>query len=110
MARAYAVGTFQSLRTSWMSVSVRGIAITLLLLSLFLTAIGVVYLKDLNRRLFMQYQSLQTQSQDYQVVWSKLLLEQGTLARQSRIQQVATGKLGMVLPTQKNVVMVETDS
>jgi cell division protein FtsL len=109
MARAYAVGTFQSIKTSWMSVSVRGVALTLLLLSLFLSAVGVVYVKDLNRRLFVQYQGLQLQSQSEQVGWSKLLLEQSTLARQSRIQRIASSALGMEMPTPKQVVLVTSN-
>jgi cell division protein FtsL len=107
MARAYSVGTtFGSVRASWITVSARGIAIALLLFSLLLSAIGVVYLKDLNRRLFMQYQELQTQGQQQQLVWSKLLLEQTTLARQSRIQWVAIHKLGMKMPEQSDVVLI----
>lgn len=71
------------------------------------SAFFVVYVKDLNRRMFMFYQTLQDQQAQIYVDWGKLLLEQTTWSTQSRIQQVATQRLGMQVPDQKQVVIVK---
>ena len=78
-----------------------------LVLGLLLSAFGVIYAKDLNRRLFIQYQDLQQTEQQYQVNWSKLLLEQGAWSTQSRIQWFAQKQLNMVIPSSRDIVMVE---
>lgn len=70
------------------------------------SAFTVIYLKDLNRRLFIRYQSLQQVSQQYALDWSKLLLEQSTLARQSRIQRIAQQQLGMQWPKENRIIVV----
>ena len=63
-----------------------------------LSAISVVYVKDLNRRLFITKQTLQHQHEQYLTDWSQLLLEQSAWSNQARIQQVAQQKLNMRLP------------
>ena len=80
--------------------------VALLGVLVLLSAFSVVYIKDLNRRLLMRYQTYQTQNVSEYIEWGKLLLEQGTLSRQSRIQRIATEKLGMHIPRAKNIVMV----
>lgn len=92
------------------SLTKNSIILAMAIIALLLTAFGVVYLKDLNRRLFIEYQSLQQNRQQYEVEWSKLLLEQSTWSTQSRIQSIAQNQLGMVMPTSKNIVMVEEGS
>lgn len=81
----------------------------ILLLALLLSAFGIVYAKDLNRRLFIQYQDQQLAQQQYQVEWSKLLLEQGALSTQSRIQLLAQNQLNMVTPKSRDIVLVESE-
>ncbi|MCB1827928.1 MAG: cell division protein FtsL [Coxiellaceae bacterium] len=91
------------------SFSLKQVGVSLLALGLLLSAFGVVYAKDLNRRLFIQYQGLQREAQGYQVQWSKLLLEQGAWSTQSRIQRLAQKQLNMVIPTSRKVVFVEDE-
>ena len=78
-----------------------------LVLGLLLSAFGVIYAKDLNRRLFIQYQGFQQAQQQYQMDWSKLLLEQGALSTQSRLQMLAQKQLHMVIPSSRDIVLVE---
>jgi len=70
------------------------------ILSVFLlvSALGVVYVKDLQRRLFIQYQTLQQTRQDAVLTRTKLLLEQSTWSAEARIQQMARRSLSMVIP------------
>ncbi len=80
-----------------------GILFCLLLLSAF----SVVYIKDLNRRLLVQYEQVKHSNAHAMVQQGKLLLEQSTLLSQSRIQHLAQKKLHMVVPKAKDIVLVE---
>ncbi len=74
--------------------------------AVLLTLFAIVYFKDFNRRLFQQSQELHQVMQLSSVQQGKLMLEQSTLTAQSRIQNLAQNKLGMVLPSSHNVVML----
>ncbi len=76
-------------------------------LAVFCSGLGVVYMKDLNRRLYRDLQVQQTQYQQLQTEWGQLLLEQSAWSQQTRIEQIATQQLQMIVPQQKNIVMVE---
>ena len=77
-----------------------------LIVLLALSAFGLVYVKDLSRRLFIQVQKNQQQRQVLDVNYGRLLLEQSAWSTQSRIQQFAQSQLGMIAPMAKDVVMV----
>ena len=79
-----------------------GVLVVLLLFSAF----SVLYLKDLSRRLFIQYQGLQQVQQQDEVEWSKLLLEEGAWSTQARIQNIASTQLNMMMPEAKQIVMI----
>ena len=81
--------------------------IVLLSLVVFVSSLGVVYMKDLNRRLYRDVQIQQEQHQMLQTEWGQLLLEQSTWARQTRIEKVATQQLQMIVPQPQKIVMVE---
>ena len=78
-----------------------GIFVVVLLASAF----SVIYLKDLSRRMFIQYQQLQQTQQQAETEWSKLLLEEGAWSTQQRVQSVATGKLDMAVPVEKKIIV-----
>lgn len=79
-----------------------------LIVLLLVSAFSVIYLKDLSRRLFIQYQQAQQVQEHDEVEWSKLLLEEGAWSTQARIQNLASTRLDMVMPTMKNIVMIKT--
>ncbi|OGT47271.1 MAG: cell division protein FtsL [Gammaproteobacteria bacterium RIFCSPHIGHO2_12_FULL_38_11] len=74
---------------------------------LLASAFSVIYLKDLSRRLFINYQHLQHVQQRDEVEWSKLLLEEGAWSTQARIQNIANTQLNMVVPAAKQIVMIQ---
>lgn len=74
-------------------------------LVLFL-AFTVIYIKDLYRRMFIHYQTLQDQQNQLYVDWGKLLLEQSTWSTQARVQKIATERLGMEAPQSNEVQLV----
>lgn len=84
----------------------RGILIFLLVASLLCSAFGIVYFKDLNRRLFIQYEILQNEKAEELIEWGRLLLEKSTWSTQSRIQQIAQQQLGMEMPNPKEVILI----
>src|SRR5688572_19080611 len=87
-------GPFRAL-LSW-----KNFSLCFLLLCTFGSAIAVVLSKHMNRSLHMELQSLQKQRDTLQVEWSRLLLEQGTLGSDVRVEQVAKDELEMMLPKQ----------
>lgn len=72
----------------------------------FATALGVVYIKDLNRRLFISYQELQSDRNDLTIEYGKLLLEESAYSGQARIQKVAIQKLDMKIPRAKDITLI----
>lgn len=85
----------------------QAIWIALLVVILFMSAFSIVYVKDLNRRLFIQQQQLQIQYRLENERWGKLLLEQSTLNTQARIQHIAQTDLNMLLPAAATVHLVD---
>ena len=80
----------------------------ILLCAIVFSAFFMVYLKDVYRRDFIDYQRLQNQAAELQIQYNQLLLEESTWASESRIQRQATKKLNMMLP--KDTEMIVTSS
>ncbi len=81
----------------------------ILMLLVIISALAVVYVADLNRRLFIDYQTAQNTHNQLYIDWGKLLLEQSTWATQARVQTLAEQKLNMQLPTAMDIVMINKD-
>ena len=79
--------------------------VTILISLILFSAFMIVYIKYLNRRLFIQYQQLQQIEQQARIDRGKLLLERTTLSSQERIQTLAQG-LHMVIPSRKHIVII----
>lgn len=77
-----------------------------LIMLLIASAFAVVYLKDLNRRVFIQYQDMAHANQQAQIDWGKLLLEQSTWVAQAHVQQIARERLKMYAPNPKDIVLI----
>jgi len=108
IARAISLEVIKSYKKGHtLNITKRGVLLSLLIIILFVSAFSIVYMKDLNRRLFMQYQTLQQEKSQAVIEWGRLLLEQSTWSTQSRIQEIAQRQLGMVMPAAKDVTLVE---
>lgn len=79
----------------------------ILFASILMTAFTMVYIKDLNRRLFMQYQDLQHVKAQELTEWGKLLLEESTWSTPSRISQMAQHHLDMYIPNMQDIQLIE---
>jgi cell division protein FtsL len=94
--------------SSWLTLlsNTQFMAFAVLIFSVFFSAMGVIYMKDLNRRLFIQSQGLQQGQQHYQVERGQLLLEQSAWATQARVQHLARGQLKMIVPAQQSTRLI----
>src|ERR1700722_18683409 len=79
----------------------------LLAIAVLISALSVVYIADLNRRLFMQVQSEQAVQNQLHLDWEKLLLEQTTWSTQARVQALAQERLDMIAPSNANTVVIK---
>lgn len=90
---------------SWNSEKFRLLNMVLIIL-LVLSAFAVIYIKDVNRRHFIQYQALQITHDKLYEDWRKLMLEQSTWSTQARVQKIAQNRLGMNIPSSKEVIIL----
>lgn len=77
----------------------------IILVMLFFSAFSVIYLKDFNRRLFIEFQALQATHDKLYEDWEKLLLEQSTWSTQARVKKIAIERLGMSMASPKEVTV-----
>lgn len=75
-------------------------------LAVLLSAMAIVYVKNHERSLFSDLQTAQQNAAQLQVEWGQLLLEQSTLVTPARVQKIAQERLGMVIPSQKDIVII----
>jgi cell division protein FtsL len=87
--------------------SQRPVAMPLLLLVVVVSAICVVYSKHQGRKLFIELQALENERDAMDVEWGQLQLEQSTLTTQGQVELAARDRLGMVVLSADNMVMVK---
>lgn len=86
-----------------------GLGVLLLAVVVMLSALAVVYVADLNRRLFIEWQDTQGAQEALRIEWGKLLLEESTWSTQGRIGEIAKNNLGMQLPTANQVSIIKAN-
>jgi cell division protein FtsL len=87
--------------------SLRPPVLSLLLLVVVVSAICVVFSKHQGRKLFIELQSLENERDDMDVEWGQLQLEQSTLTTQGQVEVAARDRLGMVVLSADNMVIVK---
>jgi cell division protein FtsL len=78
----------------------------ILLLAVLITAVAIVYTTNEHRMSFMQLQHLEQQTNQLQLQWGQLLLEQASLATPARVEKLAVEKLQMRLPMDKEIFVL----
>jgi cell division protein FtsL len=81
--------------------------LAILMALVMISALGVIYAKHQSRKLFVETQALRKALDDMDIEWGQLQLEQSTLATQSRVEDTASTRLGMVIPDAKQVVILQ---
>ncbi|PJD90686.1 MAG: cell division protein FtsL [Legionella sp.] len=79
-----------------------------LMVVVLISALAVIYTTNYYRLTLSQLESTQQVSHQLNLQWGQLLLEQASLARPSRVEQLATEQLKMYLPNTKNMVRLQT--
>jgi len=88
-------------------ISLPDLKICLLVVAIFASLLSIVYIKDYNRRLFINFQEAQQITSQLHTNYEKLLLEKSAWSRQARVQMIAEQNLAMEVPSQSQVVMVK---
>lgn len=78
----------------------------ILILANFASALAVAYSEHLNRGQHQQLRQLELRADALGAEWGRLLLQQSTLADPPRVARIAKEQLGMVVPAQKNIVVI----
>lgn len=73
------------------------------------TALGVVRTTFVSRHLLNDLQALEQQRNQLQVEWGQLLLEQGSLVTQGKVEDMAISQLGMEVPVMEHVVVLTSE-
>lgn len=81
-------------------------AITGLLLGVLLSALSLVYVKNVNRNLTQQLTSAQMQQHQLHDQWENLLLRKMQLQNEKQIADKATSQLHMKLPSPKETTIM----
>jgi len=85
--------------------NLRMVVVCLVVINL-VTAMGVIYSKHHSRMLFKQTRSLSNAIDRARVDWGRLQIEEGTLARYGRIEEIASEELGMRMPDHDQIKTV----
>lgn len=78
----------------------------MLMVAVLMSALSIVYVTNTSRSVNASIQQLLSERNRLHVQWGQLLLEKGTWITQARVQHIAEGQLGMVVPDSKSVVIV----
>lgn len=73
-----------------------------LVVAIFISALFLVLVKNAYHQSFMRLQSLKAEQSQLHTEWMQLLIEEGTWGNYDRINQIATTKMGMGVPTPFN--------
>lgn len=77
-----------------------------LVVSVLISALSVVYVANTTRSLNAGIQQTFADRDKLHVQWGQLLLEKSTWIMQARVQNIAEGRLGMVVPNSQSVVVI----
>jgi cell division protein FtsL len=73
------------------------------------SALSVVFVRNEHRLAVSQLEQYKQQSNQLQLQWGQLLLEQASLATPSRIEKVAKQKMHMTLPNPQQVQVLDIE-
>ncbi len=82
----------------------------LLTVALVAIALSVVSARHQARKLFMTLQSEQARARDLDVEWGQLQLEISTWLMHNRVEEVARGRLKMVIPEPGRIYVLQKDA
>lgn len=100
-------GTLFNGQLADMQMSRSSYILILLVVAVLVSALAVVYSTNSYRSTFNQVEQQEQQTHYLQLQWGQLLLEQASLVTPARVEELASEKLGMILPTTKNTFWLQ---
>jgi len=79
---------------------------TITIILILVSALSVVYTINMHRMTCSELQFAEQQAHQLQLQWGQLLLEQASLATPARVEKLATEKLYMVWPVNKQAFVL----
>jgi cell division protein FtsL len=76
-------------------------------LAVLASSAGAVYMKHQSRVLFIELEKLTQERDDLNIEWGRLQLEQSTYSAHALVEQVASQKLRMTIPSATEVKIVQ---
>ncbi len=83
-----------------------GFGILTLSIAILVSALAVIYAQHQSRKFFVELQVLEKVSDEIDVEWGRLQLEQGAWTTHGRVEQIARNKLDMEIPNTDAVVII----
>jgi cell division protein FtsL len=83
--------------------NLRMLALIALVPAVLASAVAVVYARHQHRQAFIALSGLLHERDELNIEFGRLQLEQATWAEANRIEQVATGRLGMRFPAGEDI-------
>lgn len=87
--------------------SILRLCMTLVWAGLFASALGVVWSTHETRTLFIELQGLNAARDRLDIEWNQLKIEQSAWATHGRVEQTARTGLNMIIPTPRDVQLVQ---
>jgi cell division protein FtsL len=86
-------------------VNIAGLII--LLAMLMISALAVIYSKNVSRSIFIEIERHERALDQYEVEWGQMQLELSTLAEQNRVERIAKERLKLVLPPHESIIYIK---
>jgi cell division protein FtsL len=86
--------------------NLQALIFVLLVTAVMGSAIGVINAKHQARTAFVELQALQKLRDDRQVNWGRLQLEQAAWSTHGRVEQIASSRLNMILPSEDSIKVI----
>ena len=87
-------------------VNIIPLILLVLVVAVMSSAIGVINAKHQTRTAFVELQALQKLRDDMQVNWGRLQLEQAAWSTHGRVEQIASSRLDMIMPTENSIRII----
>jgi cell division protein FtsL len=86
--------------------NVQAFILLALIVAVMGSAVGVINAKHQARTAFVELQALQKLRDDRQVNWGRLQLEQAAWSTHGRVEQIASSRLNMILPSEDSIKVI----
>jgi cell division protein FtsL len=88
------------------ALNVKALIVGLLVVAVMSSAVGVINAKHQARTAFVELQGLKKLRDEMQVNWGRLQLEQAAWSTHGRVEQIASSRLNMVMPTEDSIRVI----